>query len=114
MDTAAVELSRAALWQCLTIGGPLLAIILLVGVILSAFQAVTNVHDVSVGFIPKLLVVAAVLMLGMPWLMASLGEYSRQTFGELPRSVRPQTASPDSSEPCGPAKREPTSHSRID
>ena len=85
--TAAMEWTRMAIWQCLLIGGPVLALLLVIGVAISIVQTVTNVHDATVGFIPKLLVVAVALILGLPWIMDSLGEYSRWAFGDSPRPV---------------------------
>ncbi len=97
--TTAVELSRNALWQGLLIGGPLLAVLLLVGIVTAVAQTVTNVHDVSVSFIPKLLVLGAVLLLGMPWLMSALVEYTRTALGD---GVRPQPAQVAWSIPVSP------------
>lgn len=90
--STAVELSRNALWQCALIGGPLLAVLLLAGVVIAVTQTVTNIQDVSVSFIPKLFVIGVVLILGMPWLMSALAEYSRSAFGEFQRGAASQLA----------------------
>ena len=79
-----IELTRQAVWQTLLIGGPLLGIVLLVGLLVSALQAATHVHDATVSLVPKLLVCGVLLALGLPWIAARLADFSRPLFSEPP------------------------------
>ncbi len=88
-DSAAIELGRGALWQCLAIGGPILAVIMGVGLFMSVVQTVTNVHDSTVANVPKLLIVAVLLMLGLPWIMNTLVVYSHDMFRRRLGQKRP-------------------------
>jgi flagellar biosynthesis protein FliQ len=81
---SAVDIGREALSQCVLIGGPILAIVLLAGLVVSVVQTVTNVHDYSVGFIPKLVVVVVALALCLPWMMNKLADYSRASLSKVP------------------------------
>lgn len=83
-DLTAVESAQGALFQCLLIGGPILLVVLVVGLLISLLQTITNIHDASVGFIPKLIVLAVALGVGGPWLFGKLADYSRDTFSRPP------------------------------
>lgn len=85
--SAAVDLGRQAVVQCLVIGGPILLVVLLVGLFMSVIQTVTNVHDYSVAFIPKLVAVVVALALCLPWMMNKLADYSQASFSHVPTAV---------------------------
>jgi len=80
----ALDLGRNAILQCLLIAGPILIIVLVVGLFMSVLQTVTNVHDYSVAFIPKLIAVVIALTLCLPWMMGKLADYSHSTFSQVP------------------------------
>jgi flagellar biosynthetic protein FliQ len=84
----AMDVGREALLQCLMIAGPILALVLIVGLVVSVFQTVTNVHDYSVAIIPKLIVVAVAIILFLPWIMHKLSDYSRSAFSNVPQVHR--------------------------
>lgn len=84
----AVDLGREALIQCLVVVSPILAVVLVVGLVVSVFQTVTNVHDYSVGFVPKLVVVTIALALILPWMMNKLTDYSRSALSKVPQVHR--------------------------
>jgi flagellar biosynthesis protein FliQ len=89
MDShTAVDLGRQALLQCLMIAGPILLVVLLVGLLMSVLQTVTNVHDYSVAFIPKLVAVVIALALGLPWMMGKLADYSQSALSQVPAVSR--------------------------
>jgi flagellar biosynthetic protein FliQ len=60
------DLTRQALWVCVVISAPLLAVALVVGVVIGLFQALTSVQEMTLTFVPK-----AALMLGVFWLSMS-------------------------------------------
>lgn len=71
----ALELVRRAVVLCLLVGGPLLLTALVIGIVVSLFQAVTQLQEQTLSFIPKLVGVGLVLVLSLPWMMRQLIEY---------------------------------------
>jgi flagellar biosynthetic protein FliQ len=82
-----VELLQRALTTVLTVGGPLLLSALVVGVVVSLLQAVTQVQEQSLTFIPKLVVVALVFMVTLPWMIRSMVGFTVQLLKGLPSMV---------------------------
>ena len=81
MDTATVgDVLRSAMLVALKLGGPMLILSMLVGGIVAIFQAVTQIHEQTLGFILKLAVVIGVMLIGGGWMMETLSEFSREVF----------------------------------
>lgn len=68
----------------LTVAGPMLLAALAVGIIVSLLQAVTQIQEQSLTFIPKLVVVSLVFVLALPWMMRMLVEFTIAIFRSLP------------------------------
>ena len=66
--------------MALKIGGPLLILSMAVGILVAIFQAVTQIHEQSLSFILKLIVVVLVLLIGGGWMLETLLEFSRYLF----------------------------------
>lgn len=79
-----IELIQRALLIGLTVSAPLLLTALVSGVVVSLMQAVTQVQEQSLTFIPKLLTVALVLILTLPWMLRTLVEYLIESLRTLP------------------------------
>ncbi|MGI5962446.1 MAG: flagellar biosynthetic protein FliQ [Lawsonibacter sp.] len=75
-----VDVMREGVGVALKIGTPLLLLSMLVGIVVAIFQAVTQIHEQSLSFILKLLVVVGVLLIGGGWMMETLLEFSRYLF----------------------------------
>ncbi|MBI1825591.1 MAG: flagellar biosynthesis protein FliQ [Planctomycetes bacterium] len=77
----ALEIGRHAFWMTLIVAAPILVIGLLVGLCISLFQAVTQLQEQSLTFVPKIaaMVVAAVLFI--PWIAGQMVEYTKQMLG---------------------------------
>ena len=89
MDTATVvDLGRQALWMTVLISAPLLGMALFVGLFIGILQAATSVNESSVAFIPKLLVIALVLLVAGPVSLALFVDYLREVIMELPEILR--------------------------
>ncbi|HEX3018858.1 MAG TPA: flagellar biosynthesis protein FliQ [Chitinispirillaceae bacterium] len=89
MDAAmVVDIGRNALWITLLISGPLLIVGLLVGLIIGVFQAVTQIHEMTLTFIPKILAMIAVFLLLFPWMLLKLVEYTSELFDLIGKVVR--------------------------
>ena len=79
-----LEAVRQAMIVALLVAAPLLLCELVVGLLVSVVQAVTQIQEQTLTFVPKLLALAAVLMLAMPWILRVLVAYIEQTLRSLP------------------------------
>lgn len=82
-DTA-VHLTSQAMLMALKISGPFLVAGLIVGLLVSVFQAVTSIQEQSLAFIPKILVTGAVIALGGPWMLDQMVSYTRDLYMSIP------------------------------
>ena len=81
MDAAIVsDVLMDALGVAIKLSAPMLILGLAVGVIIAIFQAVTQIHEQSIGFIFKILVVIVVLLIGGGWMLETLQDYTRELF----------------------------------
>jgi flagellar biosynthesis protein FliQ len=82
--THAIDWSREALRMSLCLGGPLLAAAFLVGLLINVGQTLTQLHEPVVGLIPRLIAVALVLLLILPWLMVRWVSFAVDLIGSIP------------------------------
>ena len=82
-----VTVGRHALEMTLMLAAPLLLTALAVGLIVGIFQAATQINEMTLSFIPKLLAMAAVLALTGPWMLRSLVEYTRNLIESIPGMI---------------------------
>ena len=82
-----VTVGRHALEMTLLLAAPLLLTALAVGLIVGIFQAATQINEMTLSFIPKLLAMAAVLALTGPWMLRTLVEYTRGLIESIPGMV---------------------------
>ena len=81
IDTAAIsDLMRDSVGLVIKLGGPMLVLSMLVGVVIAIFQAVTQIHEQTIGFIFKVVVIVSVLLIGGGWMLESLQGYTREIF----------------------------------
>jgi flagellar biosynthetic protein FliQ len=81
METGqAVDLVRQTLIMALTIAAPMLLIGLVVGIVVSLLQAITQIQEQTLSFIPKILAMVASAILLMPWSAQRLMDYAREMF----------------------------------
>ena len=80
----AVDTATTAFMIAIQIAGPLLISSLLVGMLVSIFQAVTQINEQTLSFVPKIMVVAGTLALLGPWMATTLISYMTFTFNQLP------------------------------
>ena len=81
LDTSLVtQILREGIWVVLKIGGPMLVLSMAVGVLVAIFQAVTQFHEQTLGFILKLTVIILVLLVGGGWMMQTLLDYAKRIF----------------------------------
>ena len=80
----AVDLIRHAVTLALLVASPLLATALLVGIVVSVIQAVTQIQEQALTFVPKLLAMSAIFVLLLPWLLGQLVSYLAGLLRSLP------------------------------
>ena len=81
MDTNQMtELLREGVWVVLKLAGPMLILSMVVGVLIAIFQAVTQIHEQTLSFLFKVVVIAAVLLIGGGWMMENLLDYAKELF----------------------------------
>ena len=68
----------------LMISAPILIVVLVVGLVISVFQAATQINEQTLSFVPKVLAAVAVLAIAGPWMMTMLVDYIRQTLTSIP------------------------------
>jgi flagellar biosynthetic protein FliQ len=88
MDTdVVVSLATQAMSLALKISLPLLGVGLIVGVLISIIQAVTSIQEQTLSFIPKVLAMAVVLVVGGPWMLNQLMTYTSELWMSIPNMV---------------------------
>lgn len=79
-----MNLAYQAMLVALSLGAPMLVTALVVGLLVSLFQAATQINEMTLSFIPKILAVFAVLVIAGPWLLALIVDYTRTLFMNIP------------------------------
>ena len=88
MDSQSVlAVGQQGLTMLLMVSAPLLIVVLLVGLIVSIFQAATQINESTLSFVPKIGAAVAVLVVAGPWMLATLVEYIQRTLKALPGAV---------------------------
>jgi flagellar biosynthetic protein FliQ len=82
-----LSIGQEALQLALLIGAPLLLTALVVGLVVGIFQAATQINEMTLSFIPKLLGMAAMLVLTGPWMLRLLTEYTRRLIENIPALI---------------------------
>jgi flagellar biosynthetic protein FliQ len=83
-----IRLGQDAMKTTAMIAGPILIATLAIGLVVSVFQALTQINEATLTFIPKILVVAIVLVLAGPWMMDVMTTYTTQLFENIATFVR--------------------------
>ncbi|ABZ84796.1 flagellar biosynthetic protein fliq, putative [Heliomicrobium modesticaldum Ice1] len=78
-----IQLGRDALAAVLLISAPLLGASLLVGLVISVFQATTQIQEATLTFVPKIIAVLVVILLFGPWMLEAMMKYVDQMLGSL-------------------------------
>ena len=79
--------SQQGLWMLLMISAPILLTVLALGLVVSVFQAATQINEATLSFVPKILGAVAVLAITGPWMITTLVEYLQRTLQSIPSAV---------------------------
>lgn len=82
-----LTMGQEALLMLLMVSAPVLGTALAVGLLVSLFQAITQINEATLAFVPKLVAVIAVFAIAGPWMLAMLVEYIRRTIESIPGIV---------------------------
>ena len=82
-----VKLGQDTMSLVLHVAGPILVVALIVGLAVSIFQAVTQIHEMTLTFIPKMLAVAAVLTVLLPWTLRRLMDFTINLYSSIPTII---------------------------
>ena len=80
-DAEVIEIARQALLMCIKLGAPIMIIGLLVGVIISLIQALTQIQEMTLSFVPKIIAIFLALFILMPGLVSILVPYTQELMG---------------------------------
>ncbi|TAM90156.1 MAG: flagellar biosynthesis protein FliQ [Candidimonas sp.] len=86
-STEVMSMTYQALRLAFMLAAPMLVVILAVGLIISIFQAATQINEMTLSFIPKLIAVGLVLVFAGPWMLNTLVDFLRTLFLQIPQMV---------------------------
>lgn len=82
-----MSMTYQAMKVALAMAAPLLLVTLVVGLVISVFQAATQINEMTLSFIPKIIAMVAALVLAGPWLISVMVDYMRQLITSIPTLV---------------------------
>ena len=82
-EAAVVEVGREALWVILKIAGPIMASGLAIGLIIALFQALTTIQEMTLTFVPKIIVIFTAVIIFLPWMMQTVTVFTQQLFDRM-------------------------------
>ncbi|ANQ85890.1 flagellar biosynthesis protein FliQ [Azoarcus olearius] len=85
--TAVIELGRQAIEVTLLVSAPLFLAALVTGLIISIFQAATQINEMTLSFVPKIVVMFVTLVLAGPWMITMLTDFMRRLFESIPTMI---------------------------
>lgn len=83
-DTGVVEIVREAMWVGGLSAGPILLLVLVIGVLVGIFQAATSINEMTLSFVPKLIAVMLLVLLIGSWQLQVLVDFTRRIFERIP------------------------------
>ncbi|MCK4940201.1 MAG: flagellar biosynthesis protein FliQ [Rhodospirillaceae bacterium] len=82
-EVTVVELGREALWVILKMAGPIMLSGLLIGLIIALFQALTTIQEMTLTFVPKIIVIFFAVVIFLPYMIATLVDFSNGLFDRI-------------------------------
>ena len=84
----AIDLLKTMVLEALTIAAPILITAMVIGLVISLFQAVTTIHEQTLAFVPKALAVVGIVLLLLPWIVRTLMEFTTAVIMKMPQMVQ--------------------------
>ncbi|MHB1280888.1 flagellar biosynthesis protein FliQ [Acidithiobacillus sp.] len=82
-----VTVGQQAMWTTFLLSAPLLGVALLVGVLVSVFQAATQINEMTLSFVPKVLAMGLVLAIAGPWMLHLIMDFTIRLFHDIPHLI---------------------------
>ncbi|MDV7339088.1 flagellar biosynthesis protein FliQ [Terasakiella sp. A23] len=82
-DVGVIEIGREAFWVILKIGGPILMAGLVVGLLIALFQALTSIQEMTLVFVPKIIVIFLALVLSLPFMINNMLDFGESIFDKI-------------------------------
>jgi flagellar biosynthetic protein FliQ len=82
-ETEVLDIGREAIWVMIKAAGPLMIVALVVGLAISIFQALTQIQEATLTFVPKMLVLFVGMLLFMPFMLATLRGFTLELFDRI-------------------------------
>lgn len=84
---AVITMGQQAIYTMLLVAAPVLLAALIVGLVVSILQAATQINEMTLSFIPKLVAIMAALVVAGPWMIATFVDYIRRMFEAIPTAI---------------------------
>lgn len=84
----AIELLKNMMFQAVMLAAPILLTAMVIGLLISLFQAVTSIHENTLTFVPKALGIVIVLVIALPWMLRTTIEFTTTLVEKMPEMVR--------------------------
>jgi len=84
----AIQLGREALYMVMLVSAPMLGLGLIVGVVVSVFQATTQIQEQTLAFVPKILATFVAILVFGPWILGMMVDYAREMFSSFQMVIR--------------------------
>jgi len=85
-----LDIGQTALWVLVKISAPVMIVSLVVGLTISLFQALTQIQEVTLTFVPKIFAIFVTLMLTMPFIMSTLKDYNEELMAKIAKPSAPE------------------------
>ena len=82
-----IDIANRSIKTAIILGAPMIIGALVVGIMVSLFQAVTQINEQTLTFIPKVLVISASLVIFGPWMMETMSSFTRELFVDIPSII---------------------------
>ena len=79
----AIDIGRDAIIVSLKLGGPIMLLALVVGIVISLFQALTQIQETTLTFVPKIVAILLAMMLLMPFMLSTLASFTERLFDRV-------------------------------
>lgn len=86
-STQVLAAGQQGLWMLLMVSAPVLLVVLAVGLVVSVFQAATQINEATLSFVPKIVGAVVVLAVAGPWMLSTLVEYIRAVLMGIPSAL---------------------------
>ena len=86
-EVEVIDIARDAMWTMLLVSAPVLLVGLVIGLLISVFQTLTHIQEMTLTFIPKILVTIAVVIVMGPWMLNQITGYTEQLWQGIPAIV---------------------------